>query len=80
MGSSILPITGKESTGEAGYGEHDALTPPADAQALANALPEAELHVIPGAGHMSNLENPAAFNERLLGFLEESGSWQGKER
>ena len=51
-------------------GEHDVLTPPADAQALARALPDAELHVIPDTGHMSNLENPAAFNERLLGFLE----------
>ncbi len=50
-------------------GEHDTLTPPADAQAMARALPDAALHVIPGAGHMSNLENPAAFNEHLLGFL-----------
>ncbi len=54
-------------------GEHDTLTPPADAESLADALPDAELHVIPGAGHMSNLENPAAFNERLLAFL---GEWQ----
>ncbi len=51
-------------------GEHDTLTPPADAQAMARALPDAELHVIPDAAHMSNLENPAAFNEHLLGFLE----------
>ena len=51
-------------------GEHDTLTPPADAQALVQALPQAELHVIPDAAHMSNLENPAAFNEHLLGFLE----------
>ncbi|GAG16753.1 unnamed protein product, partial [marine sediment metagenome] len=51
-------------------GEHDTLTPPADAQAMARALPDAELHIIPDAAHMSNLENPAAFNERLLAFLE----------
>ncbi|UCH63120.1 MAG: alpha/beta fold hydrolase [Fidelibacterota bacterium] len=51
-------------------GEHDVLTPPVDAQAMARALPEAALHVIPDAAHMSNLENPAVFNERLLGFLE----------
>ena len=50
-------------------GEHDTLTPPTDAQAMARALPEAALHVIPDAAHMSNLENPAAFNERLLAFL-----------
>ncbi len=51
-------------------GEHDILTPPTDAQAMDQALPQANLHVIPNAGHMSNLENPAAFNERLLAFLE----------
>ncbi|MBA7610310.1 MAG: alpha/beta fold hydrolase [Calditrichaeota bacterium] len=51
-------------------GEHDTLTPPADAQAMARALPNTEMYIIPGAAHMSNLENPAAFNERLLGFLE----------
>jgi len=51
-------------------GEHDTLTPPADAKAMTQALPDAELHIIPDAGHMSNLENPAAFNERLLGFLD----------
>ena len=50
-------------------GEHDALTPSADAQAMDQALPQANLHVIPNAAHMSNLENPAAFNERLLAFL-----------
>jgi pimeloyl-ACP methyl ester carboxylesterase len=26
--------------------------------------------VIPGAAHMSNLENPAFFNEKLLSFLK----------
>lgn len=51
-------------------GEHDTVTPPADARALQAGLPQAELYVIPHAGHMSNLENPAAFNERLLAFLE----------
>lgn len=50
-------------------GEHDALTPPAGAQALAAAIPGAKLAVIPGAGHMSNLENPVDFNRRLAGFL-----------
>lgn len=52
-------------------GEHDRLTPPAAAQALAEGLPQAELYIIPRAGHMSNLENPGYFNERLLSFLEQ---------
>jgi len=51
-------------------GEHDVLTPPTDAETMQSRLPRAELHVIPGAGHMSNLENPTIFNEKILEFLE----------
>ncbi len=50
-------------------GEHDALTPPADAQALQQSLPRATLNIIPGAAHLSNLENSAEFNRRLLDYL-----------
>lgn len=52
-------------------GEQDALTPPADAQALAAAIPGARLAVIPGAGHLSPLENPRAVNAALRGFINE---------
>lgn len=51
-------------------GEEDALTPPALSQAMAKAVPGAELAVIAGAGHLSSLENPEAFNARLLSFLQ----------
>lgn len=51
-------------------GEHDKLTPPSAAQAMAALLPHAEYRVIPDAAHMSNLENPAFFNGELLGFLK----------
>jgi 3-oxoadipate enol-lactonase len=50
-------------------GEHDALTPPDSARRLQANLPQAQLVVIPNAAHLSNLENPAAFNEALLSFL-----------
>lgn len=50
-------------------GELDALTPPSSAKALADAIPGAELAVIPGAGHLSNLDQPELFNELLAGFL-----------
>jgi pimeloyl-ACP methyl ester carboxylesterase len=39
------------------------------ARSLAAALPDAELHVIEGAGHVVNLAAPAAFDAALLGFL-----------
>ena len=37
-------------------GEEDVLTPPADSEAIAAALPNASLVRIAGAGHLSNLE------------------------
>lgn len=51
-------------------GEHDKLTPPADSKKLQAQLPNAELHIVPQAAHMSNLENIPFFNERLLAFLD----------
>jgi pimeloyl-ACP methyl ester carboxylesterase len=40
-------------------GEHDRVTPPAAAIALAGALPDGRLVVLPGAGHIPMLERPA---------------------
>lgn len=51
-------------------GEEDTLTPPAEARKIAEGVPDGRLVVIPGAGHLSNLESPEAFNEALLSFLE----------
>ena len=46
-------------------------TPPADAEAMQRLLVRATLTVIPGAGHLSNLEQPAAFSRALADFLLE---------
>ena len=51
------------------YGEHDRLTPPAIGQALHDRIAGSELAVIEGAGHLSNIERPEAFNAALLAFL-----------
>lgn len=51
-------------------GDQDAITPVADAERLAAGVPGAQLTVIPGAGHVSNMEQPEAFNAALLGFLQ----------
>lgn len=51
-------------------GEQDKIAPPAAAEAMLKAIPKAALHVIPGAAHISNLENPAVFNKKLLAFLK----------
>jgi len=50
-------------------GADDVLTPVAESEAMAGAIPGAELLVIPGAGHMSNLEEPDRFNGALRSFL-----------
>lgn len=50
-------------------GEEDVLTPPKEARAMADAIPGATLEVIPRAGHLSNLERPAAFTCALRDFL-----------
>lgn len=50
-------------------GAEDVMTPIADSEAIARTIPGAELVVIPGAGHMSNMEQPAAFNAAIARFL-----------
>jgi pimeloyl-ACP methyl ester carboxylesterase len=52
-------------------GEEDQLTPPAASRTMAEAAPGARVVELPGAGHLSNLENPAAFNRALRSFLDE---------
>ena len=48
----------------------DLAIPPTHSEALAAGLPDADLHIILDAGHLANLEQPAAFNKVLLDFLE----------
>lgn len=50
-------------------GADDVITPPEEARVLAEALPRARLEVIPDAGHLAPLENPAACNRAILEFL-----------
>ena len=50
-------------------GENDAITPPAEAEAMVQALPNARLAVIPEAGHVAPAENPSATTQAILTFL-----------
>jgi pimeloyl-ACP methyl ester carboxylesterase len=50
-------------------GDEDALTPPKDAAKLADSIRGSRLEVLQGAGHLSNVERPAAFNTVLSEFL-----------
>lgn len=51
-------------------GEQDIVTPPAVSRDMQRAIPGSDLVVIPGAGHLSSLERPDAFNAALAPFLE----------
>ncbi len=52
-------------------GEHDVTTPPSASRAMHEKIRQSELYVIPGAAHMSNLENPAVFNDKIVSFLQQ---------
>jgi pimeloyl-ACP methyl ester carboxylesterase len=52
-------------------GAEDALTPPSEAEAMFNAIPGCRIATIPGAGHISNLEAPEAFNAAIEEFLHQ---------
>ncbi|MDB6002940.1 MAG: alpha/beta fold hydrolase [Rhizobacter sp.] len=54
-------------------GEHDTTTPPVLSEELARVIPNAELEIIRDSGHLTNVEQPDAFNQRLWVFLQEHG-------
>ena len=51
-------------------GDQDPGTPPEMARAIHENIRGAELVVIPSAAHLSNIEQPEAFNKALMSFLE----------
>jgi pimeloyl-ACP methyl ester carboxylesterase len=51
-------------------GQNDTVTPPAVAEKLAVGIRGARQVTIPEAGHLSNLEQPEAFNEAVRLFLD----------
>lgn len=52
-------------------GDHDRVTPPSSAVAMAGELPEGRLEVIEGAGHIAMMEAHEEFNRRLTRFADE---------
>jgi len=51
-------------------GEHDRTAPPVVHERMAARIPGAELCVLAAAGHIANVEQPAAFNAAVLDFLQ----------
>lgn len=54
-------------------GEADQLTPPERSREIAALVPQAQLHVLPGCGHMLTMERPQAVNALLLEWLARLG-------
>jgi pimeloyl-ACP methyl ester carboxylesterase len=50
-------------------GEEDQLSPPSDAEAMADAMPRSRLVVLEGVGHLSAAEAPDAFNGHVGDFV-----------
>jgi pimeloyl-ACP methyl ester carboxylesterase len=51
------------------WGEDDRRSPVSVGRQMCRSIPGARLVVIPGSGHMSNLERPERFNAEVRAFL-----------
>jgi 3-oxoadipate enol-lactonase len=51
-------------------GEQDVIIRAEDSKDMAEAIPGARFVTVPDSGHLSNIENPQAFNRALLEFLQ----------
>jgi 3-oxoadipate enol-lactonase len=54
-------------------GELDVATPSSDAKLMVENIPNARLAIIPESAHLSNLEQPDAFNHIIASFALELG-------
>jgi pimeloyl-ACP methyl ester carboxylesterase len=50
-------------------GGEDAWSTPATHQQIAGAIPGSTLVIVPGSGHMSTMEQPAAVSQAMLEWL-----------
>jgi pimeloyl-ACP methyl ester carboxylesterase len=55
------------------WGELDTITPPAQAESILRWVPGARMVLLPGVGHIPQIENPALFNRQLIEELSSSG-------
>ena len=51
------------------WGALDTITPPAQAKAIAGIVPGSRLLMLPGVGHIPQIEDPSLFNRRVVEIL-----------
>jgi pimeloyl-ACP methyl ester carboxylesterase len=56
-------------------GDEDGLSSQADSEAMADALPQGRLVVIPSSGHLTAVEDPDAFADAVVTFLNTLDGW-----
>lgn len=66
---SLALLRGLDVPAAVAVGEEDSLSPPAAARQMAEALPDAVLTVVPGAGHLAALETPGAVADVLTALM-----------
>jgi 3-oxoadipate enol-lactonase len=54
-------------------GEDDHAVPPAEAERIAGLVPDGRFHIVAGARHLPNVEQPEVFNGLLLEWLRKVG-------
>jgi pimeloyl-ACP methyl ester carboxylesterase len=52
-------------------GAEDAISPPAEMKSISAAIPNGQFVEIPGAGHMTTMENPTAVTKAITQYLDE---------
>jgi pimeloyl-ACP methyl ester carboxylesterase len=67
--SAALPVLAKVPTLIA-CGANDVLTPVVNSEEIAAALPNSELLIVAGAGHLVQLEQPDAINDAMVRLVE----------
>ena len=60
-------------------GEFDNNAPAAMMERMAQKIPGAQYVMLPGLGHLPNLQDPAAFDAAVLGFLREVAARDGSK-
>ncbi len=51
------------------HGEQDLLIPPSNAALLKRGIPQAEVYMIPNAGHAFQAADPIRIHQRIVQFL-----------